>query len=215
MNIPPYFYVELLSLLVGICSYSKLSVWFKRLAVFLGFIVLVELSGLLIVQKLGRSNHFLFNLSVPISIIFYSCLFRSLFLSTKNRRIVTVGLIVFVSFSILNMIFLQGVYFFNSYTIMLGSVWIVFLSCLLLLQLSDLIELGGSILKMPQFWLAGGLLFSFSGSLLYWVIFNIQDDSYDLYFNWMIKSQIYIRYLCFAICFLCFYKNNPSLSTSA
>jgi hypothetical protein len=213
MSIPLHIIFELFALISGVALYKRLNQKFKPLVWFLVFILITEVSGLYIGRELKKSNHTLYNFTSPISFIFYFYFFRSLIHSAQWKKFILWVVAIFITFSITNLLLWQGFNFFNSYTMMFGSLVMILLCGILLLELIELTTLEKKITNFPEFYLAIGLLFSFTGTLLYWVIFNLNWDSNAIYFQWMIKSQVYVRYFFIAISFLCFYKPTFSKQT--
>ncbi|MES2648377.1 MAG: hypothetical protein V4717_15980 [Bacteroidota bacterium] len=203
---PIHILSEIFALLTGIVLYKRLSVPFKILTWFLLFVIMVECTGYYITAVLHKPNHSLFNVTVPLSFGVYLLVFHNLLKGRAWQPILFVISTVFFAFAIGNLFYIQGIPFFNTYTMMLGSVIVICLSGALLFQL---ISSGDEVIilwKIPEFWLVVSLLTSFTGTLLYWTLFNLGYDTSGYYFRWMIKSQVYVRYLLMAISFLCFYK---------
>lgn len=206
MFLPLHILFEFLALFTGLILYLKINQKFRPLVWFLVFILVTELLGLYIGRVLQKSNHRLYNITSPLSFIFYFFLFRSLIKAPFWKKLIIIWMTVFLAFSCINLLFWQGFGFFNSYTMMLGSLIMVLLCGTLLLELIDEASFENRIAKLPEFWLSIGLLLSYCGTLLYWVIFNLDWDPNAVYFQWMIKSQVYVRYFFITISFLCFYK---------
>lgn len=172
----------------------------------MAFVVLTELLGLYIAWELHQRNHWLYNISVPVSFLAYCIVFRLVFKNIFLKSLVTVLAGFFLLFALGNVIFLQGPTYFNSYTMIVGSIIVIALSQILLFQILRSEETA-AIWLQPAFWIASALLFSFSGTLLYWILFTLKLDSSGIYFNWFIKSNIYVRYLGISISLLCFYRS--------
>ena len=203
---PIHILSEIFAFLTGIVLYKRLSAPFKILTWFLLFVIFVECTGYFITTVLHKSNHSLFNVTVPISFGMYLLVFYRL-LTGKALREIIIGLsAIFFGFAAWNLFYIQGIYSFNTYTMMLGSIIVIGLSGALLFQLIGSNNEVIFLYKKAEFWLVAGLLISFLGTLLYWTLFNLGYDTRGEYFRWMIKSQVYVRYILMGISFLCFYK---------
>lgn len=114
-----------------------------------------------------RSNYFLYNYNLLISHLLYLILFYNIL--NIHKRLKKYYLVVaFFSFLfiILNYLFYQGTNKFNSYSFLFFSIFNIFFSCILLIQIAvdDNLEL--SIFLKPFFWISSSLLLFSLGSII-------------------------------------------------
>lgn len=172
----------------------------KWLMPFLFFIVLVELTGAYFAQILNRSNHAIYNISSPVSILFYVYLFS---IHLKQYRKFTFSCAVFfLVFTIINLVLIQKIGKYNSYSQIVGSFIIIIFSCLYLYTLMNM-EAHQNILKIPMFWITTGLLFSCLFSFFYWSFFELKIDFHGKLFRLLVKNAVIVRYSCFIIALIC------------
>lgn len=113
---------------------------------------------------LDRPNHWLYNLFLPVQYLLFTILFFLVFKSKKVRAIIISCSILLLSFSISNILFIQGFQIFNTYTLLVSGFLIlcwVFLYFRNLLQSKEQIYL----LREPMFWISSGLLIFYLGNV--------------------------------------------------
>lgn len=133
-----------------------------------------------------KDNVWIFNIYVPLELIFYFLLFRYLIANEKIKLLLLVFLIVFVAFSAANILFFQGLHTFNNYTLSLGSV--VIASCVLayykqLLNSSNPEQL----IRVPMFWISTGLLLFYTCNFVFMGLFH-----YILGVSMVLASQLFM-----------------------
>jgi hypothetical protein len=111
---------------------------------------------------------------------FYNQFFKSFFHKSLLPTIIS----LFVLFAIINAIYIQKIYNFNTYASGLESILIISLSLLCFYKM--LIELDTrSPTKQPVFWINSGFLFYFAGNLFVFILSNfIKGDNYLLTLAW-------------------------------
>lgn len=112
--------------------------------------------------------------------LFYQTYFGNFF----NRKILPLIIVTFVTLAIINGIFIQGIFNFNTYASGLEGILIIILSLLCFYKM--LIELDTrNPTKQPIFWINSGFLFYFAGNLFIFILSNfIREDNYLLSLAW-------------------------------
>ncbi|CAN5334663.1 hypothetical protein BH09BAC2_BH09BAC2_07980 [soil metagenome] len=155
------------SLLISILYFSTLKT--SRLALFpyyLTFKLFSEYSSFFYTYYKHRSNHVFYNLVFFIDVLFYFLIFVR-FVQRKIFHVIVLCLgSIFFLFYFYNILFKQGLFFFNTYTFSAGAI-ILLLMCLLYLLQMFLSETEINYFRIPMFWIATGLMFYYAGNLLY------------------------------------------------
>lgn len=198
MRIDISLWIEIAALVASLVFWPRLKYsFFKYFVPLLIMIVAAELCGAYMGQVLHKSNHVIYNITSPISTIFYCLLFYQYL---RAKKIVPPILIIFIAFTIINLLFLQGMGRFNTYTLILGSLILVILSCLYLYEMLYNEEYLVPV-KQPMFWITVGLLFSCLISLLYWGSYELQIDVRGQLYRLIVKNAVILRYISFIIAF--------------
>jgi hypothetical protein len=101
---------------------------------------------------------------MPIEYSFYAFLFYKHLQGPMIKK-VALGLLIFIlTFSAINLAFVQGIEDFNSVSQMLGCAVVLFLSCSFFVDLFRREE-EISLLREPMFWIATGVFFFKHGEL--------------------------------------------------
>jgi len=213
--LPIYLYVELGAFIVSVLTYRSLKgTAFRLFPLFLFFIVMVELTARYLVQVLQyHQNAWLYNISTTLEFVFYAYVF-SLTLRDPTFKKMTLRFMAFYPILVLlNLSFIQGFMQFHSYTIVLGSMFMVIFCCLFFYELL-LNPLEGELRKVPMFWIGTGILFFYLGDLSFDLLFNLlkNDATGRNLFQSINNNLILILYSCFIIAFLCQRSLRKSLS---
>ncbi len=197
----------LISLLTVVVFYKKLRPkWLQLFFYFLLFTFMVEAGSAFYSYYLKKSNHFIINLFSFISFSFYFFLFYKTFEERKFRTFIYVVIFIYLLFSLCDIFFIEGFYYFNIYSFCFGSILIV-LCCLLyfarLFTANELIN----YFTIPMFWISTGLLFFYVGnlvqvSLMNYIIKNHLDPDGSIYQIIMITLNL-ILYGTFTVGLLC------------
>lgn len=92
--------------------------------------------------------------------------------SFLNKKIIYAIFILFTTLAVLNVIFVQSIYEYNSYPRGLECIFVVFYSITAYYKTIKSLEII-SIEKSPLFWINAGFLFYFAGSLFLFVLGNL------------------------------------------
>jgi hypothetical protein len=203
-------YFELVALLAALFFVNKLKatiyIW---LIPFLIFIVSAELYGRYLRVILKQPNAWLFNIVVPVEVIFYS-VFTCLNLKYNAfRRSTAVAAIVFSIFAVVNLFFIQGTYFFNTHTHKFGTILLATFCCLYFYELiTD--SSREALFKLPSFWLITGVFIFNVGELLYTLLADYlielwSEKTRDLFAS-INQKLTWVLYFCIFIAILCIKK---------
>jgi hypothetical protein len=198
--------VEIVTLLVGIFCLSALKksplIWLVGL---LFIVVTAELAGRYFRKVLHQPNAWIFNLSTCIEFLVYGLLFYRCFTFPAFKKIALGFLYFFPIAAAVNIIFIQGFFNFHSYTMSIGSLFMILFCCCFFYELLYQKE-KINLLAMPLFWIATGILFFYTGDLLYNLFFNYMvanNLNYKALFAAINNNLIILLYFCFTVAFLC------------
>jgi len=209
-------YFELAAFLVGVLTYSRLKGTALRLfPFFLLFIVLVELTGRYIRTVLHQYNNWLYNISTTLEFIYYAYIFEKYFKNERYKKIAARFMLFYPVVVLVNLTFIQGFTKFHSYTMVLGSFFMLVLCCLFFYEVL-LTPLELELYRVPMFWISTGIFFFYLGDLSYDLCYNLLVkyalDTGRKLFTTINNNLILVLYSCFIIAFLC--KRNPPRSLS-
>lgn len=208
-------YFEIGAFIVSVVTYPKFKGTAYRLfPFFLFFIVLTELAGRYIRTVLHQHNAWLYNFSTTLEFIYYAYVFNRVFQNGGHKHLAILFMRSYPILVLINLAFIQGFSAFHSYTVALGSFFMIIFSCLffyeMLLNPEEL-----SLHRHPMFWISTGILFFYLG-----------DISYDLWYEALMKygldtgrklfetinnNLVLVLYFCFILAFLC--QRNPRSSS--
>lgn len=211
-------WAEIAALLTGLfCLYSLKGSAFRPLVGLLGLVVAAELLGRYIVKVLHRQNNvWVFNISTNIEFVIYALIFYRCLTFPAFKRIAWWFLCLYPLVAFINVVFIQGFFYFHSMTMSLGSLFMILFCCLSFYEILYLRE-KMNLLQMPLFWFSTGILFFYTGDLLYNLFFSYLVSNrfnYKLLFRSINNNLIILLYFCFIVTFLCLKKNNRSLPES-
>jgi len=202
-----YVVPNIISFSVVALLYKKLHPQWLRLFIFFLFITLIESTGsFLYSHYMKKSNHFIENIYLLVAFSFYFLLFYKSAEINKFKQLVVVFFSVYILFALADMIFINGLFYFNTYSSGLGSILIILSSLLYFMRLFTS-EKVMNYFRIPMFWIATGLLFFFTGSLVQnslirYFIANHIDPNGSLYYFIMVTLNIFLH-SAFIISFLC------------
>ncbi len=195
---------SIISLLIIISVYKKLQPqWLRLFLYFLFFSVVIDLTATFYSQYFKKSNHFIINLTLPVIFTFYFYIFYKAFETKKLRKMVYASFIIYMIFFFCDIIFINGLFFYNSYSYCLGCILII-LCCLLYFMWLFTSEMLVNYFKIPMFWIATGLMFFYAGNIvLSSLMGSIIDHSLDFIFYPISIILSIILYGALSIGFLC------------
>lgn len=160
-------FFQYLALFSAIYFFKGLKIYRAAAMVPLLILVCFIETASIIVKSLGHlNNHNLYNIFIFSSTPLYFYLFYQ-FLNIKEKfRKVYIYTSVIISLSLLyNFFFFEGIFKFNTLSIILMSFFTILLSILLLFRLAES-ENYFNLSKHPYFWIAAGLLIFSLGTLV-------------------------------------------------
>ena len=208
MNLPVYFWFELLSLIICLFFFRRLrhSILFYFVP-YLFLIVLFEFGMLKGWFTNHTSNLWLINIITTIEFIFFSLILIAITKKRQIKRVASAALGTVVFLTIFNVLFIQGVHKLHTYTFLLGSALLIFNACYILYELLDFNTNGGSILYEWSFWIVTGVLFFYLGEFVFFCFFEYmirsKDIRYSSLFNNISTFSNAILYTCIIIAVVC------------
>ncbi|HUS01451.1 MAG TPA: hypothetical protein VMY77_06980 [Chitinophagaceae bacterium] len=202
-----YVIPNIISLITVIILYKKLQPrWLQLFLYFFLLTFLESVGGYTYAYFMKQSNHFIENIYLVISFSFYFFLFYKTLETKKYKIIVMAFLTVFLLCAFLDLFFINGFYFFNTYSSSVGSILII-LSCLIYFSHLFTSDRLLNYFRTPMFWISTGLLFFFTGSLVQnslirYFISNKIDPGGRIYYFIMVTLNI-LLHTAFIISFLC------------
>ena len=176
--IPVNIYFIIFSFLVSLFCYP--SIKHRALAWFIPFLLLmisVELTGRYIRTGLHLANSWLYNIFIPVEYLFYTYLFYRYFEDKVFKKIAKTIMVLIPVAAVINIVFIQGFYSFNTNTLLAGNCIMI---CFCLLFFTDLFKREEEmvLLTSPMFWITTGVL-----------LFNLGELSYNLFFDYILKNR--------------------------
>jgi len=206
-------YFELGAFIISVLIFPRLKGTPLRLfPFFLFFIVLVEFTGRYIRMVLLQTNAWLYNISTTLEFVFYAYIFVLQLRDPALKKATSRFMVIYPLLVLLNLLFVQGFRQFHSYTMVVGSIFMIIFCCLYFYELL-LNPLEGDLLRDPMFWISTGILFFYLGDLSYNLLFNLLQKyavNTGKLFQSINNNLILMLYSCFIIAFLC--KRNPRKS---
>jgi len=182
---------------------DKPLIWFIP---FLSLMVVVEFAGWYMRTIAHVHNTWMYNISIPIEYIFYTFIFYKSYHNPVFRKISEVLLYAIPIAALLNILFIQGLFNFNTIILSAGSCIMVFLCCLYFIDLFKR-DTEFVLLKEPMFWITTALLFFNLGGLSYSLFFsyllNHGHDAQAKLFSSIVDVLVYVLYTMISIALLC------------
>ncbi len=200
-------YLEIAAFICSVIYFKKIKgtplMW---LVPFLCLMVSTEFMGMYMRKILHVQNVKLYNVTIPIEYAFYAFMFSQLMISKIYKKIAFAGLIFIIAFSITNILFIQSFSFLATNNLKAGSFLMIFLSCLALVDVFNN-DIETSIIQIPLFWLAVGVLIFNAGEVLYLLFFNMLlkkgwDGTASIFAS-INNKLIYVLYSCIILSILC------------
>jgi hypothetical protein len=199
---------ELLAFLIVL--YRRFIVRDHTLTIFVVLLFLVnvvEWGNVFRLFKIGRSNNWVFNFFNPIQFGIYTLVFWKTFFSLTDRRKTLFFYALYIVLTAINIIAVQKLYYFDSYTFMLGCIMVVYFVYLYFRQ-SLRHPAPENLASQRMFWFAIGLLFFHTGDFILMSFFeyflHINDfKSFQPVFYVFINILNIFFYTCLSISFFC------------
>jgi len=210
-------YAEMLALIVSIIFYKNLiKTPFIVLIPYLLMTVAAELTGkYLAMHKQYTENVELFNVTTVIEFIIFYYLFYQSLISKRLKSIVLYVIPLYVVMAVVNQLFIQGFKYFHTYTMLIGTVFIiVFVFFYFYEAFSDKEPI--SLPKEPMFWISIGIFLFYLGDFTYnlmqpyFLKNHMQKESFHL-FHIINNNLIIFEYICISIAIIVCSKNRLAL----
>lgn len=195
---------NLICIFIIAIAYKKLQPqWLQLFLYFLIVSFIVDLGATYYSQSFKKSNHFIINFFLPVNFCFYFFIFYKTFETKKLRKIVLVSVVLYLGLFLVDILFINGIFFYNTYSYCGGSILVVFCCLLYFMWLFSSDKLL-NYFKIPMFWIATGLLFFYAGNLVQYslVRYIIEHDLVTIYYTITIILSC-ILFGAFSIGFLC------------
>jgi hypothetical protein len=207
----PYFIVEVVAFLTSlwVIGHSQYPRQLKWLIPYLFLTVVLEWVGYYLVQqKIVLSNHFLYNIYVPLSVLFYLYLMQY-YINKGRLKQLALGIGSFyLLFVLTGFLFFFSFFQFVTYNFILGGFIISAFSFLYFYELLERTD-RVAIYKLPSFWINTGLLLSYLPQTIFYTCFEyfayIGEEARELHIIFFRLSTlfIFILYGCLIVNFLC------------
>ena len=199
-----------LSCLAAVFVYRRVQApSFKRFALLIIFLGILETIGNALGFFWGIRDHFFFNFVFAIELIALPFFYRSWLQSAGLKKVISVYLIIFPVFALINWFFIQRFYTLHTYDFVFGGSFVLLLSIAYLLELYAN-EGAKNILRDPVFWFSVAYFTFFSVSVPYYGMMNYlltnQREFADLYYRVMMDGAICLTNVLLTIGFLCILK---------
>ncbi len=199
---------ELIALIISIINYRNLQKTILRW--FIPFLIvtnIIEWGNFFKLFSINHSNNWIFNFFIPVEFCFYGWVFFNIIIVIKAKLIIKYLGTGLIMVTILNMFFVQGLRNLNSYTYMIGSVYVILCVYYYFKQLIDNVN-DFNILQNAFFWISVGLLLFYSCEFFLMAFFeyflSIGDfKSFQPIFHFVNIFLNITMYSCFSISFFC------------
>jgi hypothetical protein len=206
----------LISLLASLSVYFQINKGYRYLRFFPPFLLItfcLETFISFLANKTG-SNFAAYSLFGTLEFFFYLWVIRQAIESRKARMVLSQVLWLFPLFAVIDLIFIQGLDNFNSYSYSIGSLLIV-LFCIWYFYDLFQSEHSRRILSDPSFWICCGLFFYYCCSFPLFGLINFLRNM-PRFNNKTLHIILYLMnivlYSSFTIAFLCRLKVRNSTS---
>lgn len=201
----------IICVIVGIVRFSKLYPrYIKYLIPFLLISIFAEAATPLKLIHFTKSNHWFFNLYTTFEFLFYAFLFFQVFHKKVHRTLVLYLTTLGVLGIIVNVLFIQGMNNFHSYSYRLTLLIVIIWSLIYFRSLMQT-NLEVALVRIPMFWIATGLFLFSLGIFFYfnafdYIAYKNLDYSRQL---WKIitRSLNVMLYTCFLLSLICQKEN--------
>ena len=161
-----------------------------------------------------RSNHWLYNLFIPVEGISYLYVFYKAAIHRTVRRIDGWLLLLVMPLIVLSYILSHSFFFLNTYAGMSCSFLPLLAACGTFIDLlADKREL--RLFRQPMFWMAAGvLLYSISNIIFYIIWEYVKKMNYYNFFSIVYFLGTALLNLGMIGCFICIYRQQPARITA-
>ena len=188
---------------------------FKYFSWFLLFVFFIELMAVVWPRiitfyylDVSKENHWIYNIYIIPAYLFYLYFYYYFLRSSRVKKIIRITAIVFLFFGLLNLSFGQGLFIFNTYTVLIAGFLMIFLTLSYFYQVLYTKEVI-LLRRDPIFWISSGaFLFHLTSLLgLFFIVFLNNWYAKAAYATILIiKFASMAMYISYSIAFLCLKK---------
>lgn len=144
----------------------------KVMCYYLAFVLLFQLIAIVVSAVFKTNNLPFLHFYTVVEFGIISWFYKEYLGSFLNPKILYGNFVLFTTLAILNVIFVQSIFEYNSYPRGLECLFVVFYAITAYYKIIKSLEII-SIEKSPLFWINAGFLFYFAGSLFLFVLGNL------------------------------------------
>jgi hypothetical protein len=206
MSLPLYIYFLIPCIFIGISVYfQKFSpLYLRTLPVLLIINLFVEIFGQWLARKYG-TNIVMFNFYMALLVTAHMFLLREMVVGKFIKLIVLNLLWLYPLICIYNILFIQGIQQWHSYSYGIGNVLIVGLAVYYFFELFKR-PTSINLIKEPAFWICSALLFYYACSFPFLSLVNLLQKAPLIVRNnlsTILTLLNILQYILFSIAFLC------------
>lgn len=147
----------------------------------------------------NASNHFIFNLVLPVNTVYFGMLYHGIIRGTVKRKVVLIGTVLNLLFFVVNLIFIQDISFLMTYSRTAMSVSLVIFS---LLYFHEIVtdDTGENInpVRNVSFWIVTSIFFFYLCStltIIFWSYFVINNEYFGTVMMRVFVFLLYSMYI--------------------
>jgi hypothetical protein len=206
MPTPIYIYFSIFSILAGTTLYFQHAVplYLKLIPVFLLISIGVEYVGFWMFRTYGSSVQ-LFNFYIVFNICFFVYVLREIITNRIFKKVALFAMVAYALMALTNIVYIQGIYVWNSMSFSLGCLLIVACCIYFFLELFKKPK-STKLTREPAFWIVSGLLFFYCCSFPFLGLNNLLNNAPEVLkrnLTTILALLNTLLYLLFAIAFLC------------
>ena len=207
-----YLAILLIATVIGFLKWNKLSKEYRYLSVLFLITFIFETLAVVFAYTV-KNNTIVYEIFDPLQLILFSCIFYEIIISRSTKRKVLISAIIMSLIIILSSVLDLEAGFLNSYSVVIKSIYYIFLSLIVFRQVL-LNPRYSNILKEPVFWFCAALLFFFTINILFWTSNNylINHDKTSLpalYLVLYFSNLIFYLVLLYAVILVQKQDNKP------
>lgn len=212
MKLPLYFWFEVAALA---CSLLFMRQLHKN-----KMLVLLPLLFLTVLYEFGtlrgwfwyrKSNHFAGNIFTGIEFLFFTYIILTQHPNKQKRKGIISSFIIFWIFYFINLLFIEGPYYYNSYTLLIGSLLIIYWCFSIIKSIVEKEEITNLLLSTLA-WVCIGFflfyLFQFANMTHFNYMAYKKDYSYAMLFLTISNVSNFVLYSCIGIGIICSLKSS-------
>ncbi len=192
-----YDFVIYLSFFIGLLKYKHLSSELKYIFYFVSFGVFTELFTGIYKAFWMKNTLPIGHFYIPISFLFLGLFYRLQLKNYINQKVLIGIISAFLTFSLINVIFIQSLFEFANITGALSAIILCVFSILLFAKIMSEAKIE-KLWAEPIIWFNLGILFYHAGNFFFYILFNYSltvSNEFALntvYFNWIVGLLFYV-----------------------